>query len=241
MNKDLPDLSLGTLIVLKPIHYLLTNRLGAAPENIPNSFASWRSNCCLPYRHFRTEQISKYTRCGFIHSEDDKPNTTHLQQSHHIFMFNQIFLSCQAPSAVSIFGSSLFVSWFWGGELLRAASAHTKLQAAARQRPCRWPLFTKLMEAESLQLQMVVPRGKCVKSSYASQFIFPKLVAVYGESWYFTQHPNGFAQLTPLKTTGKWHTKAFYRISKNSTVDDSSKFPLLDNWSSPYLPYKKTV
>lgn len=108
MNEDLLDLSLGTLIVLKPIHYLLTIPLGAAPENIPKSFASWRSNCCLPYRHFRTEQNSKYTRCGFIHSEDDKPNTTDLQQSHHIFMFNQIFFSCQAPSAVSIFRLSLF-------------------------------------------------------------------------------------------------------------------------------------
>ena len=91
------------------------------------------------------------------------------------------------PGTISCFHLRLipFVFWFWGGELLRTASAHTKLQAAARQRPCRWPLFTKLMEAESLQLQMVVPTGKCVNSRYASQIYISQ---VGGGLWWIMNH-----------------------------------------------------
>ncbi len=136
------------------------------------------------------------TRYGFIHSEDDKPNNHSLAAiASHLYVRPDFHL---LPGTISCFHLPLITfRWFWGGELLRVASADTKLQAAARQRPCRWPLFTKLMEAESLRLQMCryahILRGKCVNSRYESQFVLPKLVVVYGEPWYFTQNPNGLA------------------------------------------------
>ena len=144
------------------------------------------------------------------------------------------------PRHHQLFPSSahpFFVFWFWGGELLRTASAHTKLQAAARQGPCRWPLFTKLMEAESLQLQMVVPRGKCVNSGFnASQFMVnhdtsPSILTV-SLSWLLWKRlGNGI-----LKHSIEFQRTVQWMIVQKFTCLIIDHLPIY-----LYLPYKKTV